>query len=100
MIRAGARGITRPARTKRGRTGIRAKASPKGRLGLDGQGLQAPNEGKKCQPVTAGETSARDGSRMAETVRGGLGSRQPARASGALFLNLWIDRLTYRLTVA
>lgn len=51
MIREGARGITRPARTKRGRTGIRAKARPKGRLGLDGQGLQAPNKREEVSAV-------------------------------------------------
>lgn len=51
MIREGARGITRPARPKGGRTGIRAKARPTGRLGLDGQGLQAPNKSKEVSAV-------------------------------------------------
>lgn len=47
-------------------------------LGLDGgRACKAPNEKKKCQPFTAGDGRARDGSRMAETARGGLGSQQP-----------------------
>ena len=51
MTREGVRGITRPARPKGGRTGIRAKARPAGRLGLDGQGLQAPNKRKEVSAV-------------------------------------------------
>lgn len=70
MIREGARGITRPARPKGGRTGIRANARPKGRLGLDGQGLQAPTKGKKCQPFTSrlALDRARDECLQAETT--------------------------------
>lgn len=71
MIREGARGITRLARPKGGRTGIRAK----GRLGLDGQGCKPQSKGKKCQPFTAGRRPHKGWKPRGRDYR--LGSRQP-----------------------
>lgn len=46
-------------------------------LALTAPGAAGPNQRKKCQPFTAGDNCARDGSRMAETAKGGLGLRKP-----------------------
>jgi hypothetical protein len=47
-------------------------------------GVADPYEKEKVQPFRAGiRYRARDGGRMAETAKGGLGSRQPDR-KGAL----------------
>jgi hypothetical protein len=50
-------------------------------LGLDGLGLQAPKTTRKVSAPRAGRSSsrARDGSRMAETPRGGSVHDSPAR---------------------
>ena len=49
-----------------------------GGLGLDGERGRRPPTKEESQPARGWhQISARDGSRMAETASGGLGSRQP-----------------------
>lgn len=62
--------------------GYAPKRARPGRLGLDGQGPQAPQlKEERCQPFTAGHRCARDGSRLAETT--GSVHDSPAPQGGA-----------------
>ena len=73
-------GIAHPAQAKRGRMGrplTAPEAYAKG-LVLTAKGVADPKaKGRKSARQGWHQISARDGSRMAETANGGLGSRQP-----------------------